>query len=80
MILNARDTENFIALKDILSDTLRGSQNINTNNGGDNYFNITIDVDEISSDYDVEQLTEKIKDEITKDAKYRNVNVLNFLR
>ena len=80
LVLNARDTENFIALKDILAESLRGSSTLNTNNNGDNYFNISITVDELSNDYDVEQLASKIKEEITKDAKYRNVNTLNFLR
>ena len=81
LILNARDTENFIALKDILSSIMdrKGLQN-NTQSVGDMYFNIDINVDEISSDYDVEDLSRKIKQELTDSAMYRNVNLVNFIR
>ena len=81
LILNARDTENFIALKDILSSIMdrKGLQN-NTQSVGDMYFNIDINVDEISDDYDVEDLSKKIKQELTDSAMYRNVNLVNFIR
>lgn len=81
LILNARDTENFIALKDILSSIMdrKGLQN-NTQSVGDMYFNIDINVDEISNDYDVENLSKKIKQELTDSAMYRNVNLVNFIR
>ena len=81
LILNARDTENFIALKDILSSIMdrKGLQN-NTQSVGDMYFNIDINVDEISNDYDVEDLSKKIKQELTDSAMYRNVNLVNFIR
>ena len=81
LILNARDTENFIALKDILSSIMdrKGLQN-NTQSVGDMYFNIDINVDELSNDYDVENLSKKIKQELTDSAMYRNVNLVNFIR
>lgn len=81
LILNARDTENFIALKDILSSIMdrKGLQN-NTQSVGDMYFNIDINVDELSNDYDVEDLSKKIKQELTDSAMYRNVNLVNFIR
>ena len=81
LILNARDTENFIALKDILSSIMdrKGLQN-NTQSVGDMYFNIDINVDELSNDYDVEDLSRKIKQELTDSAMYRNVNLVNFIR
>ena len=81
LILNARDTENFIALKDILSSIMdrKGLQN-NTQSVGDMYFNIDINVDKISNDYDVENLSKKIKQELTDSAMYRNVNLVNFIR
>ena len=81
LILNAKDTENFIVLKDILGSLMKennfqkASQSI-----GDMYFNIDINVDEISSDYDVENLTRKIKQELADSAMYRNVNLVNFIR
>lgn len=81
LILNARDTENFIALKDILSSVMnkKGLSN-NTQSVGDMYFNIDINVDELSNDYDVEDLSKKIKQELTDSAMYRNVNLVNFIR
>lgn len=81
LILNARDTENFIALKDILSSIMdrKGLQN-RAQSVGDMYFNIDINVDELSNDYDVEDLSKKIKQELTDSAMYRNVNLVNFIR
>ena len=81
LILNARDTENFIALKDILSSIMdrKGLQN-NTQSVGDMYFNIDINIDKLSNDYDVEDLNKKIKQELTDSAMYRNVNLVNFIR
>lgn len=80
LVLNARDTENFIQLKDVLSSLLRGgSTTNNTTTSGDNYFNITVQA-EIANDYDVDRLTKKIKDEIYKDGSYRGVNVIRKIR
>lgn len=79
LVLNARDTENFIQLKDILSNALKHDSN-KTENSGDNYFEIHIDVERIEDDYDVEQLASKIKGIIQQDAMYRNVNFINHLR
>ena len=77
LVLNARDTENFIQLKDILSNMNSLNQ---LQNGGDNYYNFDIKVDQLASDYDVDKLIGKIKNEIDKDARYRNVNSINFIR
>ena len=78
LVLNARDTENFIQLKDILSNILK--EDTSPGNSGDNYFEIHIDVDSLNNDYDVEQLATKIKKMINDDARYRNVNSINLLR
>ena len=77
LVLNARDTENFIQLKDILSGM--GSLD-KLQNGGDNYYNFDIKVDQLASDYDVDKLIGKIKNEITKDAVYRNTNAIHLIR
>ena len=79
LILNAKDTENFIVLKDVLSDVLKGSLS-QTKNSGDNYYDFHITVEQIANDYDVERMIQKVKDEINKDATYRNVNSINFMR
>lgn len=77
LVLNARDTENFIQLKDILSGM--GSLD-KLQNGGDNYYNFDIKVDQLASDYDVDKLIGKIKNEIAKDAVYRNTNAIHLIR
>ena len=79
LVLNAKDTENFIALKDILSDVLKGGLS-RTKNSGDNYYDFHITIEEIANDYDVEKMIQKIKEEINNDARYRNVNAINLLR
>ena len=81
LVLNARDTENFIQLKDVLAD-LRGfkGKSEQSEKYGDTYYDVQINVDKISNDYDVEQLANKIKKIIHKDSMYRNVNAINFLR
>ena len=79
LVLNAKDTENFIVLKDILSDVLKGGLS-RTKNSGDNYYDFHITIEEIANDYDVEKMIQKIKEEINNDARYRNVNAINLLR
>lgn len=79
LVLNAKDTENFIALKDILSDVLKGGLS-RTKNSGDNYYDFHITIEEIANDYDVEKMIQKIKEEIHKDSIYRNVNSIHLLR
>ena len=78
LVLNAQDTKNFIQLKNVLSDLM--SDNISDGNGGDNYYEIHIEVDEIANDYDVEKLASKVKKIIANDSMYRNVNAINMLR
>ena len=79
LVLNSKDTQNFIVLKDILSDILKGNST-KTKNSGDNYYDFYITVEEIANDYDVEKMIQKIKEEINNDARYRNVNAINLLR
>ena len=83
LVLNARDTENFIQLKDILAEVMAGTNNTSNSNQtskGDNYFNIDISVEELKDDYDVEQLANKIRSMLYEDATYRNVNAISHIR
>lgn len=75
LVLNARDTENFIQLKNILADGLNGK-----GSSGDNYYDVHIEVDQLSNDYDVEQMMDKMKRLIEEDAAYRNVNAVDLGR
>jgi len=78
LVLNARDTQNFIELKDTLANIRKG-ENLALN-GGNNYYNIEVKVDQISNDYDVDKAINRIKARIAQDGAYRNVNTLSRLR
>ena len=77
-VLNARDTENFIILKDVLSSLLHLPST--NSSSGDNYFDIDVQVDEINDDYDVDQMVERVKQKIYEDSTYRNNNSISLLR
>ena len=78
LVLNARDTQNFIELKDTLT-SLKSNGGLNLN-GGDNYYDIKVQVDSLGSDYDVDKALDRIKARIAQDGAYRNVNTLSRLR
>ena len=80
IILNQKDSQNFIQLRDILASLLNSNNNGNSESNGDNYFDIDINVESLGSSYDTENLAEDIKQMIVKDAMYRNVNVINNMR
>lgn len=80
LVLNAKDTQNFLTLKDILSEVMSNSSSVdNTLKKGDTYINVSVQA-ELANDYDVEKLTKKIKDEIYKDGSYRGVNIIHKIR
>ena len=83
LVLNQRDTQNFIQLKDILSSIM--SRNLSntftaTENNGDITYDIDINVETMGSDYDVEQVASKVKSMINEDARYRNNNAISLKR
>ena len=83
LVLNSTDTKNFIALRDILAETMRGStitNNNDTTTNGDTYVDVDINVDSIDGDYDVEQLAQQVQQIITRDSTYRNPNAVNTVR
>lgn len=81
LVLNSRDTQNFIQLKDILGSLMsRPVNNTATENNGDTNYDIDINVESISNDYDVEKMASKIKSMINQDARYRNNNVVSLMR
>ena len=79
LILNARDTQNFLALKDILNKTLTNAKTINNSNDMTN-FEINMNVDKIEKDYDVDRMIERVKKEITRSSGYRNVAAVRSFR
>lgn len=80
LVLDATDSQNFITLKNILAQLLNGQgAGAIGSGGGDNYFDIDISA-ELGSDYDVDQLADRIKKQIYDNGTYRNVNTMNYLR
>ena len=78
-ILNADQTKAFFNLVDVLEGLSSGKVQ-NTQNTGDNIYDIDINVESIGSDYDVEQVASTIKRMINDDARYRNNNAINLQR
>lgn len=74
-VLNAAQTQAFLKLVNMLSDFDDSSTA-----GGNNYYDVKIEVDELANDYDVEQLMDKMKRLIADDAVYRNVNAIDLGR
>jgi hypothetical protein len=77
-ILNAAQTERFFSLIDVLEGYDKDEETKKPS--GDNYFDISINVEKLESDYDVEQIADKIRRMIHEDAMYRNVNSINLIR
>ena len=60
---------------------MKNRNSITTNTtSGDTIYEIDINVEKISNDYDVEQMAAKVKQIIGSDAAYRNSNFISHLR
>lgn len=79
LVLNATDTRNFLALRDVLSKVMGATNSVTNSYGGNATYEININVDKIEKDYDVDRVAERVKKIIVKDSGYRNVTqVRNF--
>lgn len=79
LVLDSTDTKNFLALRDVLSKVMGSTKSINNSYGGDNIFEININVDKIEKDYDVDRVADRVKKKILESSSYRNVTqVRNF--
>ena len=79
LVLNSTDTKNFLTLRDVLSKAMGSTKSINNSYGGDNIFEININVDKIEKDYDVDRVADRVKKKILESSSYRNVTqVRNF--
>ena len=56
------------------------SSTITNTYGGNSTFNVEVNVENISNDYDVDNLVARIKENLYDAASYRNGNPLGFLR
>ena len=80
MVLNSEDTKNFIQLKDVLSSLNKNGFSGLGNAQIQDTYNISINVDQIANDYDVERMIKQVKKELAKDGRYRNVNAVSRIR
>ena len=81
LVLNQKDTQNFLQLKDVLGAFMKQNKVINNSTSvGDTVYDISISVEKMTSDYDVEQVATKIKQMISSDAAYRNSTMVQRLR
>ena len=79
-ILNARQTDAFLRLADILPTMMEGNNVTNDNSSNQINLNLVMNVDQIASDYDVDRIADRVKDIVYNAGQYRNVNTLNFIR
>ena len=77
-ILNAAQTERFFSLIDVLEEYDTKEKTSKQKN--EISIDVDINVENISSDYDVEQMASKIRSMLYDDAMYRNVNNINLAR
>ena len=80
LVLNAKDTKNFIALKDVLSHAISNANNLSDTYGGNATYEININVDHLNNDYDVDKVAERVKKKIVQDSGYRNVTQVRKFR
>jgi hypothetical protein len=59
---------------------MTGGSHSSTENNGDITYDIDINVESIGSDYDVEQVANKVKSMINDNARYRNNNTVSLAR
>lgn len=83
-ILSAKDTQNFIQLKQLIAAMM---DRIGMNNSAfglqsaaDNTCTIYVNVDQLASDYDVDDMVNRVKQEIMNSTSYRNINLINRRR
>ena len=83
-ILSAKDTQNFIQLKQLIAAMM---DRIGMNNSAFNLQSATgntciiyVNVDQLASDYDVDDMVNRVKQEIMNSTSYRNINLINRRR
>ena len=80
-VLNARQTDAFLKLADVLPSVMGNNSSSGVNNTfGATTFNLSVNVDKIASDYDVDHMCDLIKEKLYDSGSYRNVNSLSFIR
>lgn len=79
LVLNPNETQDFLEFVKIFRSL--GNIEVPSQNNGENHFDIHIEIDSMGSDYDVDQMVDRVVHKIGEKASYRNVNVItNFRR
>lgn len=79
-VLNARQTDAFLKLADVLPSMMNGTSTTTQNTFGATYVNLSVNLESVSPDYDVDRMVDLVKDRLYDAGSYRNVNSLSFLR
>ena len=83
-ILSAKDTQNFIQLKQLIATMVDrvGMNNsaFDLQSAAGNTCTIYVNVDQLASDYDVDDMVNRVKQEIMNSTSYRNINLINRRR
>ena len=79
-VLNARQTDAFLKLADVLPAAMNTSGQNVSNTFGATTNNVVINVDKIDSDYSVDQMVDRVKEKLFESGSYRNNNVLSLMR
>lgn len=77
-VLNPDQTQAFLKLAEILPAFVSGNTSNSVKNAENIYLYLTMNVDEIGNDYDVDRIVERVKEKIYDAGTYRNVNILDF--
>ena len=76
LVLNARDTQNFIQLKDILASLMSNTPSKTSEKSGDMNFDIDINVETINDETDLDMIANYIENKIVSSANYRNNTIV----
>ena len=79
-VLNARQTDAFLKLADVLPSMMGSNANTQNNTFGSTYVNLSVNLDSVNPDYDVDRMVDLLKDKLYDAGSYRNVNSLSFIR
>ena len=79
-VLNARQTDAFLRLADVLPSMMNGTSTTTSNAFGATYVNFSVNLESVSPEYDVDRMVDLVKDKLYDVGSYRNVNSLSFLR
>jgi hypothetical protein len=80
LVLNARDTQNFIQLKDILASLMGSTPSKSPEKAGETTYDIDINVETIKDETDLDMIANYIENKIVASANYRNNTIIGGRR